>query len=95
MKAHVYITQIDDFLKGRFADCFNVFASDNLTIDEWVWLHEVEIDLTKADIPGMTATALDIIDKEIESTKAESIAKVQMLEIKRQEFLSLTHIQGE
>lgn len=94
MKAHIYITQIDDFLAGRFQDCFNVFACD-VDIEGWVKLHEVEIDLTKADVPGMTATALDIIDKEIESTKAESIAKVQMLETKRQEFLSLTHIEGE
>lgn len=95
MKAHIYITQIDDFLAGRLKDCFNVFDCDNLSVGGWVKLHEVEIDLTKADIPGITAAALEIIDKEIKSTKAESIAKVQMLETKRQEFLSLTHIEGE
>lgn len=95
MKAYIYITNIDSFLKGDFHDCFGVFNRDNVGVTDWVLLHEVEIDPTKADIPGMTAKALGIIDKEIESTKAELTTKVQMLETKRQEFLALTHIEGE
>ncbi len=50
MKAYIYITEIDQFLKGDFSYCFSCSARDNLAIDGWALLHEIEIDPAKADV---------------------------------------------
>lgn len=96
MKMQLYISNIDSFLKGELDGSFYL-ATDRFmdNSDAWVHLQEIDIDTSKADIPAMTAKALNTIDKEMENAREELADKLSLLETKRQEFLSLTHIEGE
>jgi hypothetical protein len=89
IKQHVVISDPRDFIEGRFTSCFTLWDGP-CTIEEWVDCGEIEF-VIDVDVEELHARVIKAIDHQIEATREDFNARMELLEAKRAEFLALTY----
>ena len=93
MKLFLYIRDPEAFHQGRFSYCFSVetdrdFIEDVMT--EWIFACEIDADIN-VDDADITQAAMTAIDEEITKVRAESQGRLDALETRKANLLSLEH----
>ena len=91
IKQNIYITDIDEFLAGDFANCLNLYGHDTpLEIAGWIHAGAIELDI---DMPRevLAEKAIAELDKAAEKVKADAGAKLEQIAAKRQELLAIEY----
>jgi hypothetical protein len=89
IKQHVHIVDPDDFLRGDYHSCFNLFDSPS-NCPEWIDAGEIELDI-EVDKDSVIARVVTALDEEIEKETAEHELKMELLKQRKNEMLALTH----
>ncbi len=93
MKLFIYVTNIEDALKGDFAWSITASSRDDLDgrgVDSYQLVKEVEVELD-LDREALTGKAIDSLSEQINDIKAKTTAAITLLEARQQNLLSLTH----
>ena len=93
MKLYLYIADHEDFLAGEYNWAFRVRTDREKTekfSPEFIYVTEIEI-ANDIDITDVTQAAVTAIDNEITETRARLQGKVNELETRKANLLSLEH----
>jgi hypothetical protein len=85
IKQHLVITNVEDFLRGDYSLCFNLYGSPSIP-DGWVYVSEIEIDVD-VNMESAVGTAMEDLDRQIDTVKLV----VTALECRKRDLLALTH----
>ena len=89
IKQHLIIRNPDHFLRGEYDGCFTLFGHES-AVPEWIDCGEIEIDVN-IDRTEAIAKTVEAIDAEETRIRAESTAKINMLEGRKNELLAITY----
>lgn len=89
-KLYIYCTNDEEFLKGSLDWCLNASTNCDLGGAGWTIIGETHVELNMDE----TAAKARMLDK-LEASKNELLAKVEMIEIKKKELLSIEYKQGK
>ena len=86
----LWITDVDDFLKGNYRWCFSITSPDVKGVEGYVeagylW---VEPEITTGELVEKASAELD---RAAEQVKAEAAAKLEQIAAKKQELLAIEH----
>jgi len=93
MKLFLYIRDPEAYHQGKYAYCFSV-ETDRDFIDrvmtDWIFACEIDADIN-VDDADITQAAMTAIDEEITKVRAESQGRLDALETRKANLLSLEH----
>ena len=93
MKIFIYITDMEEALRGDFAWSMNCSNRDDLADmgeNKWYLVGDVEVDLD-LDRKKLTQLAIKNLDEQIKEIKATMTIAVTQLESRQQNLLALTN----
>ena len=93
MKIFIYITDMEEALRGDFAWSINCSSRDDLSDtggNKWYLVGDVEVDLD-LDRKKLTQLAIKNLDEQIKEIKATMTIAVTQLESRQQNLLALTN----
>jgi hypothetical protein len=85
-KLYIYVSNAENYLKGNLMWALYVTSIENLSGDGWFLAAEIEVELK----PNEQAMK-DFVLGKVREEKKEVLAKLELLEIKEKELLSVTH----
>jgi len=85
-KLHIYVTNVEEYLKGAIEWSLRVHHRHDMEGNGWFYAGNFEIELNP-DEEAMKNYVLGRIKQE----KEEVLAKLELLEIKEKELLSITY----
>ena len=94
MKLYLYINNPENFYKQDFGNCFRVEDDPELIADvfpDWILHSEIDVDPASVDAADIAQAAVTGLEKEIEKTRAEMQVKIDGLETRKANLLSLEH----
>ena len=91
VKQQLVICRPDEFLKGNYTACFNLYSLEcNFIPEEWVRCGEIEIDVD-VDSGSVIKSVTKAIDAEIKNIRCEMEGKLSILESRKSELLSIEY----
>jgi len=92
MKLFIYVTDVEEALKGDFNWSLTISSRDDFedTVSSYVRVGEVDVDLD-LDREALTKTAVDNLEEQITEVKAKTTAAITSLEARQQNLLALTN----
>jgi hypothetical protein len=91
MKLYIYITDVDQALKDDFDWCLTATTISNMDeTTNWIWAATVDVKLS-VDRQKLIKHAV----KALTNKENELLARLHLLANKKQEYLSLPHLEEE
>ena len=93
MQLFLYIRDPEAFHQGRFSYCFSVETDRDFierVMTDWIFACEIDADIN-VDDADITQAAMTAIDEEITKVRAESQVRLDALETRKANLLSLEH----
>ena len=90
IKQFVHITDVDDFIYGKYMSCFTLFGHES-SVKTWICLPEsIEIEVN-LDFNDLRNKAIKATDAEIAAVTKEATEKLAKLHERKQELQALTY----
>ena len=89
IKQRLHITNPDRFLRGEYDWCFDLFPKESKN-QKYICCGDIEFEVD-IDSGKVIEIVTNAINEEIESTREEFTARMNILETRKQELLALTH----
>ena len=94
MKLYLFISNAENFYKKDFGNCFRVEDDPELIADvfpDWILNSEIEVDVESIASADIAQAAVTNLENEITKTRAEMQNKIDKLETRKANLLSLEH----
>ena len=88
LKQHLYIVCPDEFLKGNYHTCFDLYEDGEWHPEGWIYCGPIEIDVN-VDTGEVIQKVVSVMDREIEKASEEFALKMHLLKRRKEEFLAL------
>lgn len=90
MKVHLVITEPADFAMGKFDYSVHLYENDP-HIEDWIHVGIIELDFGGIDLTEAKRLAIEKLDQEIETKRAEFSKVLEALQAKKNSLLALEH----
>lgn len=91
MKQYAYITRPVEYLEGTLST-LTLFADDrDRSHLGWIFVSEIDIDLSSLDDAAIRAAAVSSIDQEIDAAKRVYLADLEEMQERKSRLLSIEH----